>query len=476
VITAETEEEKLRLLFKKMLRRLPRPGIVYSATVKSVEDLGFLMKRLRLPGEYYHGRMKKADREEAQKRFMKQGRRVVMAATNAFGLGVDKPDIRYVIHFHVPGSLEAYVQEAGRAGRDGKLARCILLWSPDDVAIQEYFQEGNYPSPKQVRQVAEALAAWTGTDREVGIRALAESSNVGEKRTRVVLDFLAENGWAEETDDGKWLARGEVSENYLKQAAQWFDLKRIEDRRRLDALVDYAKSTQCRVRHMLDYFGEPGPEHCGRCDNCRAAGFGVETAPVVTVDGAPEEEGGRRKRGRRRRGRGRGRREGEPRVATQATERQPAAEGATAAAGGPPSEAGVAPGPRVAGVPAGEPGAGPGRRRRRRRRRGRGRDQGAPGPVPGAVGAGPVEAMPGPSEIPGASLAPASSSEAGAAASTRAASGSPAAGPIPAGEAQGRRRKRRRRRGRGRGPQGGPPAEGSPPAGGSPAGQPPPAA
>ncbi|HYG68066.1 MAG TPA: RecQ family ATP-dependent DNA helicase, partial [Anaeromyxobacteraceae bacterium] len=272
VLTNGSEEEKLRVLFKKLLRRLHRPGIVYCATVRSVEDLAFVLKRLKIPSEYYHGRMGKADRDAAQQRFMRPGKRVVMAATNAFGLGVDKPDIRYVIHFHVPGSLEQYVQEAGRAGRDGKESKCILLWSPDDVAIQEYFQEGNYPSAKQVRAVLEALKAWTETEREVGIRALATSSDVGEKRTRVVLDFLEENGWAKETADGKWVAVGEVPENMRELAAQWFDLKRIEDRRRLDALVEYAKTEKCRVRHMLDYFGEPGPERCGRCDNCRAAG------------------------------------------------------------------------------------------------------------------------------------------------------------------------------------------------------------
>ncbi|HEX9052857.1 MAG TPA: ATP-dependent DNA helicase RecQ, partial [Anaeromyxobacter sp.] len=308
VVTCGSEEDKLRILFRKLLRRLHRPGIIYSATVKSVEDLAFLSKKLRIPAEYYHGRMKKADRDEKQAGFMKPGRRVVMIATNAFGLGVDKPDIRYVLHFHVPGSLEAYVQEAGRAGRDGKPSRCILLWSPDDVAIQEYFQEGNYPSGKQVRQVEEALRAWTDTDRGVGIRALATSSNVGEKRTRVVLDFLDENGWAEEDDDGKWRAAGVVPEGMLKLAVKWFDEKRIEDKRRLDALVGYAETKICRVRYMLDYFGEPGPDRCGRCDNClEAAKLDAKMRALAGEEEEPAAEPGRRKRRRRGRRRGRGR-------------------------------------------------------------------------------------------------------------------------------------------------------------------------
>src|SRR5512138_2510984 len=331
VVTCGSEEEKLRILFRKLLRRLHRPGIIYSATVKSVEDLAFLSKKLRIPAEYYHGRMKKADRDEKQAGFMKAGRRVVMIATNAFGLGVDKPDIRYVLHFHVPGSLEAYVQEAGRAGRDGKPSRCVLLWSPDDVAIQEYFQEGNYPTGKQVRQVEEALRAWTDTDRAVGLRALATSSNVGEKRTRVVLDFLEENGWATEDDDGKWLAAGVVPENLLKLAVKWFDEKRIEDKRRLDALVGYAETKICRVRYMLDYFGEPGPERCGRCDNCLGAAKLDAKARALAGEEPLEEaaEGGRRKR-RRRRGRRRGR--GHPEIVA----------GAPGAPGGAPASAGEA--------------------------------------------------------------------------------------------------------------------------------------
>jgi ATP-dependent DNA helicase RecQ len=453
VITNGSEEEKLRLLFKKMLRRLPRPGIVYCATVRSVEDLAFLMKRLRLPGEYYHGRMKKADRVAAQQRFMKSGRRVVMAATNAFGLGVDKPDIRYVIHFHVPGSLEAYVQEAGRAGRDGKTARCILLWSPDDVAIQEYFQEGNYPSPKQVRQVAEALAAWTGTDREVGIRALAESSAVGEKRTRVVLDFLAEQGWAEETDDGKWVAAETAPEGYLRVAAQWFDLKRIEDKRRLDALVEYAQTTRCRVRHMLDYFGEPGPETCGRCDNCRAAGLGAGPPEAEAGPEAPLD--GERKKRRRRRGR---RKRGEVHAgAVAAGGRAPGAE-ATPQAAGPDGAGSSAPGspPAPGSSPAAPGEGGPRRRRRRRRRRGRG----AGAPLPGG-------AQPAASPSPAGEPAQPSAGDAapavpeGAAAS----SGHPQVANAPGEGAPRRRRRRRRRRrpaGEG-GAQGGPPHGGSPP-------------
>jgi ATP-dependent DNA helicase RecQ len=478
VVTCGSEEDKLRILFRKLLRRLHRPGIIYSATVKSVEDLTFLSKKLRIPAEYYHGRLKKADRDEKQAAFMKAGRRVVMIATNAFGLGVDKPDIRYVLHFHVPGSLEAYVQEAGRAGRDGKPSRCILLWSPDDVAIQEYFQEGNYPTGKQVRQVHEALRAWTDTDRAVGIRALATSSNVGEKRTRVVLDFLEENGWAEEDDDGKWLAADVVPEGMLKLAVKWFDEKRIEDKRRLDALVGYAESKTCRVRYMLDYFGEPGPDRCGRCDNCLEAKKAVAGGRVAAEEeeAGAEAEGGRKKRRRRGRRRGRGRAEAGAAPASSARG-APAAEGDAAAV-----EVSIERAEPRRAAAQGAPGAGPegGRRRRRRRGRRRGREGAQGAAEQGASGGAPPRAEAATAGPPagGATVeVEATRREPAAGGPSPAAAGgatAPAGAATAGAEGGGRRRRRRRgRRGRGRGPagSGGPSGSGGP---AGPGGSPPP--
>src|SRR5204862_7228878 len=124
-------------------------------------------------------RLTKKERDEAQAAFMegpktKDG--LVMVATNAFGLGVDKADIRYVLHYHVPGSLEQYAQEAGRGGRDGKPARCVLLFSPDDVAIQEHFLKGTYPTRRQVHAVVDTLAAWGKEGRTCTLADLALSS------------------------------------------------------------------------------------------------------------------------------------------------------------------------------------------------------------------------------------------------------------------------------------------------------------
>ena len=155
--------------------------------MRAVDDLYVALRHGKIPVERYNGKMTTEEREASQASFMSSGRKVVMIATNAFGLGVDKPDIRYIIHYQMPGSPESYVQEAGRAGRDGKPARCVLLFQPDDIAIQEHFLKEAHPTKTQARLVADGLYAWSDEGKEVSVRDLALSMALPERRVRVVL-------------------------------------------------------------------------------------------------------------------------------------------------------------------------------------------------------------------------------------------------------------------------------------------------
>jgi len=269
VIASPGDDDKNRTLVT-LLKKLPRPGIVYCATVKKVEELTESLGRHGIPVARYHGRLNKNERDEEQARFMAPKSELVMIATNAFGLGVDKRDIRYVMHYHVPGSLEQYAQEAGRGGRDDKPARCVLLFSPDDVAIQEFFLKGTYPTRRQVRAVYKALEAW-GEHSEgepPTLPNLALGARVGVPRTRTVLSLLKDEGFVIEQEGGVFaLTEPPPDERELNEKAKQYEARRIADRQRLDALLDYVRTPGCRSQVILSYLGEKDPPVCGRCDN-----------------------------------------------------------------------------------------------------------------------------------------------------------------------------------------------------------------
>ena len=284
----------------KLIKRLRRPGIVYCSTTTAVDLLHGALNKGEIPTVRYHGKMKAPDRNQQQKKFMNRRRRLVMVATSAFGLGIDKPNIRYILHYQAPGSLEQYVQEAGRAGRDGHPARCILFYSEEDMRTQEFLQTKSRSSGGQLTRVADALAAWAKEGKPVAISELALSASVPQSNAGSIIAELEEVGAVGRDEEGRFVIPLEAAEfdKRVGDLARRLETMRTQDARRLGAIREYVHTKECRSQFIRRYFGEDDPPKCGVCDRCsleesierQLAAGGDEDIGYVELDGVTPAE------------------------------------------------------------------------------------------------------------------------------------------------------------------------------------------
>src|SRR5215203_1483300 len=245
-------------------------GIIYAATVKTVEELTEWLKSFDFRIEQYHGRMKASERKNNQDAFMAGELRAIVA-TNAFGMGIDKPDIRFVVHYQMPGSLEAYYQEAGRSGRDGEPATCSLFYQLEDRRTQQFFLGGKHPKFNDVLAVYQALESLNAAETPLTLSTVQEHANtVADGKVQVVLSLLKEFKVVQELRGGRFrLLQVDVKRNELEVLARLSEEKVEKDKAKLERVMQYGQSAMCRWRLLHDYFGEEmEDERCGTCDNC----------------------------------------------------------------------------------------------------------------------------------------------------------------------------------------------------------------
>ncbi|MBR4108104.1 MAG: ATP-dependent DNA helicase RecQ [Akkermansia sp.] len=257
-----------------------RQGIVYCSTRKNVMLVFEELRQRQVNAVAYHAGMTDEERAFSQDAFV-SGRADVVVATNAFGMGIDRSDVRFVVHFEIPGSVEAYYQEAGRAGRDGENAVCELLFNHADLKTQEFFFEGSNPPLALIRSLYNLLRFECHPEsHELVLTVDAMTERLGKDTNPMAvgtgLSCLIHAGAVERFDIPGTLAKGtrvlhpEINFECLNIDAARLEEKARRDHQKIEAITRYAYSGGCRQQWILHYFGEEGSAPCGHCDVCAA--------------------------------------------------------------------------------------------------------------------------------------------------------------------------------------------------------------
>jgi ATP-dependent DNA helicase RecQ len=269
-------ERKDRAILDRIAAAAP-PGIVYVATRRQSAELADQLCRHGVRAASYHAGMSGGDRDAVQERFM-DGHLDVVCATTAFGMGIDKADVRWVFHAEVSESLDAYYQEIGRAGRDGEPAEAVLFYRAEDVGLRRFFSGTGQVDVDEIAQVLQAVAAHDGP---VDAGELQQETELSQTKLTTAVSRLEDAGAVEVLPSGEIAsaAGSPAPADAIRAAAEAEEKRRSFDRSRVDMMRGYAETDGCRRAFILSYFGEPFEPPCGNCDNC-LAGHGEPAAGV----------------------------------------------------------------------------------------------------------------------------------------------------------------------------------------------------
>jgi ATP-dependent DNA helicase RecQ len=260
------------------LAREEGQGLLYAATRKDTEKYATKLAKEGLRAEAYHAGRSAADRERIHGLFLDDQLDVVVATT-AFGMGIDKPNVRFVVHADIPESLDAYYQEIGRAGRDGKPASAVLHYRAEDLGLRKFFGTHS-PDPDRLLAVLKVLKAAGAPAPKTSV---AELTGFPVRRVTGLLNQLEETGAVTTGKRGIRLTSKAKLPALVQRAVELAEARQRVDQSRLTMMRAYAETDSCRRQFLLGYFGEELPDPCGNCDACAEAA-GQADAPGLATD------------------------------------------------------------------------------------------------------------------------------------------------------------------------------------------------